>query len=136
MGHFDVITSREFVEFLAGYSTALLWSSTDEVDGETVNLDQYSTSNQADDHCRAACLAFFKAHATDLAEAAPLYVSAQGSTGYEMAGHDFALTRNGHGAGFWDGDLPEALGARLTEASKAAGECWPYIGDDGTVYIQ
>lgn len=130
------IDSKEFAEFLAGYTAALLWSSTDEVNGETVNLDDYATSTAADDHCRAACLAFFEANAADLAEAARLYVSSQGSTGYEMAGHDFALTRNRHGAGYWDGDLPEELGNRLTEAAKAAGECWPYLGDDGAVYIQ
>jgi hypothetical protein len=38
----------------------------------------------------------------------------------EQAGHDFALTRNGHGAGFWDGDWPEH-GDMLTEASKPFG---------------
>lgn len=49
-------------------------------------------------------------------------------------GHDFWLTRAGHGAGFWDGDLPEELGERLTQASKAAGNREPYIGDDGLIY--
>lgn len=130
-----IIESREFAQFLAGYTTALLWSSTDDVDGETVNLDLYPVSTQAADHCRADCLAFFKANAADLAEAAPLYVSVQGSSGYAMAGHDFALTRNGHGAGFWDGDLPEALGERLTAASKKVGECYPCVGDDYHFYI-
>lgn len=136
MCYFDIITSREFSEFLAGYVVALLWSSTDEVNGETVNLDNYELSTAGGDRCRADCLAFFKANAADLQAAAQLYVSHHGSTGYEMAGHDFALTRNGHGAGFWDGDLPEALGARLTESAKKAGECWPSLGDDGDVYIQ
>lgn len=37
----------------------------------------------------------------------------------ELAGHDFALTRNGHGAGFWDRGLGE-MGDMLTE------ECKPY----------
>lgn len=35
--------------------------------------------------------------------------------------HDFLLTRNGHGAGFWDGDYPEH-GDRLTEIAKEFGE--------------
>ena len=39
----------------------------------------------------------------------------------EYAGHDFWLTRNGHGAGFWDGDWQEPAGAELTKASKAMG---------------
>lgn len=37
----------------------------------------------------------------------------------ELAGHDFALTRNGHGAGFWDRGLGR-IGDMLTK------ECEPY----------
>jgi hypothetical protein len=50
-----------------------------------------------------------------------------------QAGHDFWLTRNGHGAGFWDGDWPEA-GDRLTKVSKRFGEFDLYVGDDGLIY--
>lgn len=52
----------------------------------------------------------------------------------ERAGHDFWLTRNGHGAGFWDGDWPDAVGDRLTKASEAFGSCDLYVGDDGRLY--
>jgi len=52
---------------------------------------------------------------------------------YEAAGHDFWLTRRGHGAGFWDGDWP-LNGDALTAASKAFGEVDLYIGDDGRIY--
>ena len=38
----------------------------------------------------------------------------------ELAGHDFALTRNGHGAGFWDRGLGE-MGDMLTDEAKAYG---------------
>ncbi len=41
--------------------------------------------------------------------------------GAENFGHDFALTRNGHGAGFWDRGLG-ALGDRLTASAKPYGE--------------
>lgn len=52
------------------------------------------------------------------------------------AGHDFWLTRNGHGVGFLDRDeLSEADQKRLTEASKEFGECYLYVGDDGKLYI-
>lgn len=37
---------------------------------------------------------------------------------------DFWLTRNGHGAGFWDGDWPVPAATRLTEASEKAGEVY------------
>ena len=38
-----------------------------------------------------------------------------------QAGHDFALTRNGHGAGFWDHDAGED-GDALTESAEWFGE--------------
>ena len=50
----------------------------------------------------------------------------------ELAGHDFWLTRNGHGAGFWDGDWDN--GDELTKASKAYGSVDLYVGDDGMIY--
>ena len=50
-----------------------------------------------------------------------------------QAGHDFWLTRNGHGAGFWDGDWPE-FGALLTDKSKEFGEVDLYVGEDGLIY--
>jgi hypothetical protein len=50
------------------------------------------------------------------------------------AGHDFWLTRNGHGCGFWDGDWMSEAGSALTAASKQFGECFLYVGDDGMVY--
>lgn len=52
------------------------------------------------------------------------------------AGHDFWLTRCGHGAGFWDRDLGEA-GEKLTEACGWK-TTFPnidlYIGDDGKIH--
>ena len=54
-------------------------------------------------------------------------------------GHDFALTRNGHGCGFWDRDsegLPKFLGDALTRVChKKFHECNLYIGDDGKAYF-
>lgn len=38
------------------------------------------------------------------------------------AGHDFFLTRNRHGAGFWDGDYPEPAGRKLTDMAHVYGE--------------
>ena len=53
---------------------------------------------------------------------------------FSLAGHDFWLTRNGHGAGFWDGDWPESIGKELTELSKSFGEVNPYTYK-GKVYL-
>ncbi len=46
--------------------------------------------------------------------------------------HDFWLTRNGHGAGFWDGDYQN--GERLTELSSEYGAVDLYVGDDKKIY--
>jgi hypothetical protein len=52
-----------------------------------------------------------------------------------MAGHDFWLTRNGHGAGFWDGDWTEPAATILTNAAKAFDECNLYLGDDQAIHV-
>lgn len=49
-------------------------------------------------------------------------------------GHDFVLTRNHHGAGFWDRGLGD-LGDRLTKASHPYGEQSLEFGDDRTLYL-
>lgn len=49
--------------------------------------------------------------------------------------HDFWLTRNGHGAGFWDGDYEESLGEALTKLSETFGEIDLYVGDDSLLYF-
>lgn len=48
-------------------------------------------------------------------------------------GYDFNLTRNGHGAGFWDRNLGEA-GDRLTAMCRPFGEWGLYLGDDGKLH--
>lgn len=64
----------------------------------------------------------------------------------ERAGHDFWLTRNGHGAGFWsreftnddgesDRDIGDELAATCGHRGKAFGEVWATFGDDGKVYV-
>ena len=48
--------------------------------------------------------------------------------------HDWVLTRNRHGAGFWDGGWAEPWGQRLTDLAHASGEISLYLGDDGLIY--
>lgn len=52
-----------------------------------------------------------------------------------QAGHDFWLTRNGHGAGFWDGDWPEPDATYLDARSATFGNVDSYVGDDGLIYL-
>ena len=48
--------------------------------------------------------------------------------------HDFWLTRNHHGAGFWDRGLGE-IGDKLTELAESFGGCDIYVGDDNKLYF-
>lgn len=52
----------------------------------------------------------------------------------ERIGHDLWLTRNGHGAGFWDRGLG-AQGDSLTAICEALGEVWSYVGDDDQLHL-
>lgn len=52
----------------------------------------------------------------------------------EQIGHDFWLTRNRHGVGFWDRGLGD-VGERLTKAAHAYGEQYLYVGDDSKLYL-
>jgi hypothetical protein len=77
-----------------------------------------------------------------LVEAAETCRQFQGSVSADLegrdpsrAGGDFWLTRNRHGAGYWDGDYPDDIGSRLTDAAHAWGSSDAYVGDDGRVYL-
>lgn len=111
--------------FKASYVTAALWSSTDE---QGTPLDRrYSALDIHEDSLRTMhieCDAFITAYVTELLE--------HGSP--SQAGHDFWLTRNGHGAGFWDRGLGK-LGDALTAAAESCGTSDLYVGDDGQVHV-
>ena len=51
----------------------------------------------------------------------------------DSVGHDFWLTRNHHGAGFWDRGYGP-LGDDLTKWAHSYGSADLYIGDDGLIY--
>lgn len=53
----------------------------------------------------------------------------------EQAGHDFWLTRNRHGAGFWDRGLRLNLGRLLTDMAHPYGDIRFYV-QDGKVGIE
>ena len=49
-----------------------------------------------------------------------------------QAGHDFWLTRNGHVAGFWDGDWSENYAEMFTKGSEGYGTV-DVFNDDGKI---
>lgn len=51
----------------------------------------------------------------------------------EELGHDLWLTRNGHGAGFWD--RGKEHGDTLSELAKSLGSQDIIVGDDGLLYV-
>lgn len=50
-----------------------------------------------------------------------------------QAGHDFILSRNGHGTGFWDRSNGD-VGDELHKWAKTFGSIELYVGDDGLLY--
>ena len=135
------MSKRDFHDFCKGYIDAALWSSTDESDesgGEPLDKN-YSADDIASSSLRAMkndCAKFFRKNRRDL----NLYaeqVEYQRHEGSPMsyAGHDFWLTANGHGAGFWDREgIDKALGDRLSKASRKFASDM-YVGDDGQIYV-
>ena len=112
--------------FTNAYIATALWSSNDESTpqgGEFMDLN-YSVDDIAPEtleKIKADC-AKFQSENWDMIE-----------HDLDQAGHDFWLTRNGHGAGFFDGDWPKN-GDKLTEICKTYNEVNLYVGDDGKIY--
>lgn len=122
-------------EFIRGYIACAIWSAPEDDNGE--NLDAYDASDIAPEAMttiREECEDFVSANRADLEEYAEKMSKGELWTGPAHAGHDFSLTRNGHGAGFWDRGLDE-LGDRLTKAAKVYGSSDLYAGDDGKLYL-
>lgn len=112
--------------FLRGYLEYALWTSID--DNGTPLEKNYSPDDLSPEALAAAiedCRAFEE-------ECQELWQEDGG--GPQTAGGDFWLTRNGHGAGFWDGDYPKN-GDELTRAAHAYGGADLYVGDDGKLYF-
>lgn len=110
-------------EFIRGYVEAGLWASTDD-NGKP--LDRAHTT---------AGLTWAARHVITLQcsrfmQQAHMMIEGE----EEKAGRDFFLTRNRHGAGFWDGDWPR-WGERLTKLAHSFGEQSLYVGDDGKLHV-
>ena len=52
-----------------------------------------------------------------------------------QAGHDFHMTRNGHGVGFWETEWPKPYRDMLTAGANSYGTFEIYQGDDGLIYV-
>lgn len=143
----ELATERELDDFVTGYVECALWSESigddfadewatkhpnEDRPAPDVSLESFGftpddLSEESRREIREECADFANANLDDLRA----YCERRT---IEHAGHDFWLTRNGHGAGFWDRGLGE-LGDRLSEAAKPYGSAHVYVGDDGKLYV-
>ncbi len=125
-------------KMVQNYMVTALWSSTDNCreDGGDPMDQNYGIEDIAPETRKTMkrdCAAFLNKNFDAIfCDGAP--VSNDGSGTIGMAGHDFWLTRSGHGAGFWDGDWPEPQATQLTASAKTFGRVDLYVGDDGKLY--
>ena len=111
-------------QFTQGFLECLLWSSTDQKDRPfDDNFSINDIEKKTLERLAADCERFQSENSGDLA-----------TERITRAGHDFWLTRNGHGAGFWDGGYEKEKGERLTAASKKFKPLDPY-SHKGRVYV-
>jgi hypothetical protein len=116
-------------QFTRGYIEAAFWLLLD-VDGNPDAASLDDLSGEAWQQLLADCIEFNHAAGVWLDKAC-----LRGGMSYDMerAGTDFWLTRNRHGAGYWDRGLGIA-GSKLTEFAHSFGGCDLYRGDDGLIY--
>lgn len=140
-------TVREYLErFIAAYKAAALWSST--MDCICPGADESELNHDADnEHCnpgkpynsRFSPDDFDARAESEIESDCTDFVGAQWALLRDLdaaqCGHDFWLTRNGHGAGFWDRGLG-ARGDALTDASKPYGSCDLYQSDTDLIGVQ
>lgn len=108
--------------FFNAYVECALWSSTDNADDsggspldENYDADDVAPETLAE--MRRDCDDFVEGNATDLAAS---------GLDDDHQGHDFWLTRNRHGTGFWDRGIG-AIGNRLSEAAHVYGSVTLYV---------
>jgi hypothetical protein len=141
------IDEDDFMEalesFTSSYFETALWSSTD------TWTDEYGEEH-GDDNCGASLDDFFAEddfnheHKRKLISECEAFLrenwgnikngGVNFSDPFHRAGHDYWLTQNRHGAGFWDGDWKEPFAALLTNSSHLAGERNLYVGEQGVIY--
>ena len=110
---YTVTASKREKRFFNAYIEAIYFTDTGDTDqpGTDCELDEEFLRESLID-----CLAFLNANICYLSD-----------NQLEQAGHDFWLTRNGHGTGFWDRNdcYKDYLAKRFTDWSKRFGEVVP-----------
>lgn len=104
-------------DFTRGYLEAMEWLLPEETNRDKLRGFTRKTTKRAMEECAD----FQESNGADLAE----YYELSGRP-EDHAGHDFYLSRNGHGAGFFDrGSAP--VFDRLQDAADAAGSTYECV---------
>jgi hypothetical protein len=110
--------------FFDGYLACAIWADLRDEEGEPQEgFSIFDFAKEARDEARNECADFVDQCGELL-------------NGLDMSqcGHDFWLTRNGHGAGFWDRGLGE-IGEKLTTIAKTYSSRTPYVGADEKIHF-
>jgi len=125
------MNNADFKVFFAGYLTGLVFTATiDGSNGDPVFKGDYQEAGNT-----IKSTLEHEAFAELLGDARDFFNQAYNLIKIDLhqAGVDFHLTRNGHGAGFWDGDWA-GVGNKLTELSHPYGTL-ELTEHDGKLYL-
>ena len=118
---------QDLSAFTRAYVDAIWFTETGPDAGDKLQNKEFSDfAPETVDKIVSDCAAF------ELANTALLSLAGDA----EQNGHDFWLTRNRHGAGFWGRGYHPDIGDALTQKAHAFGEASLYAGDDGLLYLE
>lgn len=114
-------------DFTRGYVNAIFFTETGPDNPEFEDYGFYDFAPDTLTRIITDCACFELSNKTLLNKA--------GGYTLEQAGHDLWLTRNGHGAGFFDRGLHD-IGEELTLKAQAMGGLSLILGDDKKLYLE
>ena len=123
-----IVEELELVELFRCYCESALWSSLDN-NGQPLN-ELFSPSDMEEcclNRMLNDCRKFLEDQRVTIMAAYDQGWFETTDKAFQQAGHDFWLTRNGHGCGFWDGGWPDRVGEILARAAKKFGEFSLYV---------
>ena len=128
----SVLNSDDFNDFLDGYRECATWCGVmveDAVTGDFYDSDLYKVSDLSDSaivESQKDCANFFEANLE--------LMQKTGNTDFSSFGHDFYLSRNGHGTGCFDRGYGKT-GDELQDAARVYGDASLFVDNAGKLYF-
>lgn len=126
------IFARAIDDFTWGYITTLFWCTSEDEFPEYCYSGEFSITEEDAERLSVGTLETIIDDCASFQNSCAELLEQTGASDFRNGG-DFALTRNRHGAGFWDRGYGES-GTKLTKMSRPYGEFYLYLGDDGRIY--